>query len=153
MKRLSKLEAILWSVALPGFAQLLTGQLVKGVLFVVLEVLINVQSQFNEGILLSFNGETEEAYALMDYQWLMFYPCLYMFAMWDAYRDAMPASEKLTFLPFAFGAYFITVGLMYSGSFTMGSVYPGPVFTPMLALIPGLSIGWLIRKIILFFSK
>ncbi len=30
MRKTTKLEAVLWSVALPGFGQLLNGQLIKG---------------------------------------------------------------------------------------------------------------------------
>ena len=78
-------EALLWSIALPGFGQLLNGKYVKGILFIFLEFLVNVQASFNEVILFSFNGKIEEAIAHADYQWLMFYACLYFYAMWDAF--------------------------------------------------------------------
>lgn len=149
MKNLGKLEAILWSVALPGFSQLLVGHYWKGTLFVILEFLINVSSNFNLAIMQSFLGNTRYAVEIIDFQWLMFYPCLYMFAMWDAYRIAMPNDEKLSFLPFAFSAYFITIGLMYSTRLTIFGVFFGPVFLPMLFLIPGLLIGFLIRTILM----
>jgi hypothetical protein len=148
-KNLTKLEAVMWSIALPGFAQLLTGNLVKGILFVLLEFLVNVYSHFNKGIMYSFLGETEMAMKVMDFQWLMFYPCLYMFAMWDAYRSVMPEGEKLTFLPFVFSAYFVTVGLMYSPKVKLFGIFPGPVFLPMLFVIPGVLSGVLIRKALL----
>lgn len=150
-KKLTKLEAVMWSIALPGFAQLLTGNLIKGILFVVLEFLVNVYSNFNKGIMLSFLGETDRALQVMDVQWLMFYPCLYMFAMWDAYRSVMPENEKLTFLPFVFSAYFVTVGLMVSPKIKIMGVFPGPVFLPMLFVIPGVISGFLIRKVLMKF--
>jgi hypothetical protein len=151
MKKLGKLEALLWSIAFPGFPQLLIGQHIKGILFLFLEMLVNVLSRFNVAIIHSFNGEMNKAFEVIDYQWLMFYPCLYMFSMWDAYRSASPqtSSEKFTFLPFVFGAYFVTVGLIYSRKFELFGISLGPVFLPMLALIPGLLIGFLIRKILL----
>lgn len=153
-KKLTKLEAVMWSIALPGFAQLLTGNLVKGILFVLLEFLVNVQSNFNKGIMYSFLGETGMAMQVMDYQWLMFYPCLYMFAMWDAYRSVMPEDEKITFLPFVFSAYFVTVGLMISPKIKIFGIFPGPVFLPMMFVIPGVLVGLLIRKLILrFYSE
>jgi hypothetical protein len=148
-KRLSKLEAVLWNIALPGFSQILIGQYVKGFLFVLFEVLVNVMANFNKAILFSFNGEINQAFQVVNYQWLMFYPCLYMFALWDAYRTAMPKTEKLSFLPFVFGAYFVTVGLMYSEKVKIFGVLIGPVFLPMLFLLPGLIIGFLLRWIIL----
>lgn len=149
MKKMGKLEAVLWSIALPGFSQLLAKQLWKGTLFVVLEFLINVFSNFNAGIMYSFLGEMDKAVEVMDFQWLMFYPCLYMFAMWDAYKIAMPENEELSFLPFVFSAYFVTVGLMYSTKVKLFGIFFGPVFLPMMSVVPGLIVGFIIRWIIL----
>lgn len=81
-------EALLWSIALPGFGQFLNGSVIKGIAFIILEFLVNVQSNFNLAIMYSFTGEINKAIEITDFQWLMFYPCLYMFAMWDAYREA-----------------------------------------------------------------
>lgn len=145
MKRLSKLEAILWSIALPGFPQLLAGQLLKGALFVILEFVINVNSHFNAAIMYSFLWEIDKAFSVIDFQWLMFYPCLYMFGMWDAYRNSLEEEIKGTYLPFAFSAYFVTVGLMLSPKIKLFGVSLGPVFLPMLFLIPGLLVGFLLR--------
>ncbi|MFE8703610.1 hypothetical protein ACFYKX_23880 [Cytobacillus sp. FJAT-54145] len=149
MKKLNKLEAVLWNVALPGFSQLLTGRIIVGFLFLVLEIVINVNSRFNVAIIHSFHWEISKAIHVVDYQWLMFYPCLYMYAMWDAYRHAMPETEKYSYLPFVFGAYFVTVGLIYSTTLRLFGVMFGPVFLPMLFLIPGLLIGGLIRYFLL----
>lgn len=79
------IEALLWSIALPGFGQLLNKKYVKGIAMIFLELLINTQSRFNEAIRLSFLGRTNEAAAMVDIGWLMFYPCLYFFAMWGNY--------------------------------------------------------------------
>ena len=145
MKKPSKLEAILWSVALPGFSQLLAGQFLKGALFVILEFIVNVNSNFNQAIMYSFLWEIDKAFQVINYQWLMFYPCLYMFAMWDAYRSALNEQIKGSYLPFVFGAYFVTVGLMLSPKIKLFDVLLGPVFLPMLFLIPGLLIGFLLK--------
>lgn len=150
MKKIGKLEAVLWSMALPGFSQLLRGSYVKGVLFVLLEFMINVFSHFNEAIMYSFLWEIDKAAAIINYQWLMFYPCLYMFAMWDAYRSAMPENEEYSYLPFAIGAYFITVGLMLSKKIRLFGILFGPIFLPMIFLIPGLLIGFIIKYWILY---
>ncbi|MEH7501759.1 hypothetical protein V7152_06870 [Neobacillus drentensis] len=145
MKKMSKLEAVLWNIAFPGFSQVLMGQYIKGILFVALEVMINAKSHFNMAIMLSFLGEIDRAAEVLNYQWLMFYPCVYMFSMWDGYRTAMPEEEKYTFLPFVFGAYFVTVGLMLSPKVTILKLHPGPVFLPMMFLIPGLLIGFVLK--------
>lgn len=145
MKQLSTLEAILWSIAFPGFPQLLSGNYLKGVLLVTLEFIINVNSNFNQAIMYSFLWEIDQAFMVINYQWLMFYPCVYMFSMWDAYRSALGGNIDGRFLPFVFGAYFVTVGLMLSPKIRLFDISLGPVFLPMVFLIPGLLIGFLLR--------
>ncbi|AIE59426.1 hypothetical protein [Bacillus methanolicus] len=153
MKRITRLEAVLWNIALPGFSQLLYGRFLKGLLFVVLEFIINFFSNFNLAIMYSFQWEIQKAFEVTNFQWLMFYPCLYMFAMWDAYKAASQKEEKFSYLPFVFSAYFVTVGLMYSPKFELFGVLLGPVFTPMMFLIPGISIGFLIKFLLLKHDK
>lgn len=145
-------EALFWSIALPGFGQFLNGKLVKGIILIFLEFLVNVQSNFNMAILYSFNGEIQRAIQITNYQWLMFYPCLYLFGLWDAFRDANEHLSRFAFLPFVFAAYFVTIGLMYSAKLKLFGVLIGPVFLPILFLIPGLIVG-LFLKIIIFRSK
>ena len=148
MKKTKKLEAILWSIAFPGFGQLLNGHLIKGILFIILEFIINVNSIFNQAIMFSFLGKIKEAHAVVDHQWLMFYPCVYMFAMYDAYKFAEGENPQLSFVPFAFGAYFVTIGLMYSPNIIFGVSF-GPIWLPMMSLIPGLGFGFIIRHILI----
>ncbi|WP_226038568.1 hypothetical protein [Aquibacillus saliphilus] len=143
-----KHEVLLWSIALPGFGQILNGRILKGIIFIFLEVLVNVQSNFNLAIMHSFTGEITKAIDVTGFQWLMFYPCLYMFAMWDAYRDAAKKVPPYSYLPFVFGAFFITIGLMYSTKVVLFGVLIGPVFLPILSLIPGLLIGFIIKWIV-----
>jgi hypothetical protein len=145
MKKMNKLEAVLWNIAFPGFSQLLIGQYVKGILFITLEFIMNANSHFNGAIMYSFLGEIDKAEAIVNYQWLMFYPCVYMFSLWDGYRSAMPEDEKYSFLPFVFSAYFVTVGLMVSPKVNLFELHPGPVFLPMLFVIPGLLVGFFIK--------
>ncbi|QNF31102.1 hypothetical protein [Metabacillus elymi] len=142
-------EALLWSIALPGFGQFLNGKPIKGIVFVFLEFLINVQGNFNKVIIFSFHGEIEKAILHADYQWLMFYPCLYFYAMWDAWKDAGGGKERYSFLPFVFAAYFVTVGCIYSSNFTIFGILFGPVWLPMLCVIPGMIVGLFLK----FFIK
>ncbi|MET3698099.1 hypothetical protein SAMN05877753_10746 [Bacillus oleivorans] len=75
----SPYKKLMWSIALPGFGQYLNGKYFKGTVLLILEFLINIQANFNQVILLSFHGEIDDAIQHADYQWLMFYPCLYFF--------------------------------------------------------------------------
>lgn len=153
MKNVSKpLERLLWSIAFPGFGQFLNGKYLKGLIFLTLEFLINVQANFNEIIILSFQGEIEHALIHTNYQWLMFYPCVYFFAMWDAFRDAGGGKKPYSFLPFVFSAYFVTVGCIYSSKAHLFGVLVGPVWLPMLAVIPGLIVGFSLKYFLLRFT-
>jgi hypothetical protein len=141
-------EQLLWSIAFPGFGQLLNGKYLKGLLFILLEFVINVQSHFNKIIYFSFNGEIKKAIDHTDYQWLMFYPCVYFFSMWDAYKDAGGAKESYSFLPFVLSSIFVTVGLMYSARVKLFGIMFGTIWFPMICVIPGVVIGILLKKIL-----
>ncbi len=142
-------EKILWSIALPGFAQFLNGKLFKGTVFIFLEFLINVQANLNAAIIPSFHGDMITAIELTNYQWLMFYPCIYLFAIWDAYRDAGGGSDSLSYLPFVFSAFIGTIGVIYSSTFELFGYLWGPIFLPILFLIIGVGVGWIIKLIFL----
>ncbi|WP_404452007.1 hypothetical protein LG329_16895 [Virgibacillus necropolis] len=148
MNRNNKYEKLLWCIALPGFGQLLNEKYIKGIVFILLEFLINVQGNLNEVIILSFYGKIQEAVDATNYQWLMFYPCLYMFAMWDAYKDAGGGERPFSFMPFVFSAYFVTVGLIYSPDLRIMGTLLGPVWLPILSVIPGVVIGLLLKRLI-----
>ncbi|WP_163539551.1 hypothetical protein [Gracilibacillus sp. YIM 98692] len=148
-KKPKKHEALLWSIALPGFGQFLNRRLFKGSIFILLEFLVNVLSNFNLAIIYSFTGEIQKAIDVTNFQWLMFYPCLYMFAMWDAYRDAEGEINPYSYIPFVFGAFFITIGLIFSTKLKIMGVVLGPVILPILSLVPGLTIGFIIYHIVL----
>ncbi|RTR28503.1 hypothetical protein EKG37_16635 [Robertmurraya yapensis] len=141
----------MWSIALPGFGQYLNGKYIKGTVYLILEFLINIQANFNQLILLSFHGEIGNAIKHTDYKWLMFYPCLYFFSMWDAVKDAGGGKDPYSFLPYVFAGYFVTVGLIFSSKLMVFGVLLGPVWLPMLFVFPGIAVGIIIKKIINFF--
>lgn len=60
MKRLTKLEAVLWSIAFPGFPQLLAGEWVKGILLVVLEICVNLLSLLMKVLYLVFQEKRKK---------------------------------------------------------------------------------------------
>ncbi|WP_335392499.1 hypothetical protein [Neobacillus drentensis] len=138
----------MWSIALPGFGQYLNGKYFKGTVLLILEFLINVQANFNQVILLSFHGEIGDAIKHAEYQWLMFYPCLYFFSMWDAVKDAGGGKDPYSFLPYVFAAFFVTVGLIFSSNLMIFGVLLGPVWLPILFVFPGIIIGFITREII-----
>ena len=143
-----KLGVLLWSIAFPGFGQLLNGHYIKGILFIALEIVVNVMGKFNTIIILSFNGKIQEAVTQTGYLWLMFYPCLYFFTMWDAYRDAGGGRKPYAYMPFVFSAYFVTLGLIFSPGLRLFGVLIGPMWLPILFLPIGLMVGFLLQYIL-----
>jgi hypothetical protein len=139
MGKCTRTEVFLWSIALPGFGQILNGKFLKGLLLVLLEFIINVQSNLNELIISSFHGEIEKTINQTHYQWLMFYPCVYMFAIWDAYKDAGGGTSPYAVVPFVFGAYFGTVGIIFSRDL-LGAVWLG-----LVGMFLGIGLGLLLR--------
>ncbi len=142
-------EMLLWSVALPGFGQFLNGKFLKAVVLVVLEVLINMGSRLNLAIISSFQGEIDLAIRQVDFQWLMFYPCVYMFSIYDAFKDAGGAQGPHDTLPFIGCAFIGTVGLMFATKFRILGVLLGPVWCPMLFAGVGLLAGAILRSLLL----
>lgn len=137
-----RLEVTLWSIAFPGFGQLLNAHFLKGVLFIALEFIINCNSHLNTAIVFSFHGATREAMLSTDSQWLMFYPCIYMYAVWDAYRYASDTPlTAYVCLPFVMAAYCGTVGVIYSPAVTVLNYLLGPVWLPILTMIGGILLG------------
>jgi hypothetical protein len=145
----NRLERTLWSIALPGFGQILNRHLVKGVLFIALEFIINNKSRINAAIIESFYGNTELAVKEVDYQWLMFYPCIYIFATWDAYKNAETKTPEFSFIPFVLCTYLGTIGVIYSPTVKVSKFLLGPIWLPIICIIIGIVLGMVIRLIIL----
>ncbi|WP_371263431.1 hypothetical protein [Paenibacillus sp. 1_12] len=112
-----------------------------------LEFVINSNAHLNQIIILSFNGEILSSIEHTDYHWLMFYPCVYMFGMWDAYKDGGETSPY-AYLPYVVGAFFGTVGLIYSERLTIFGILLGPVWMPMLFAFLGIGLGIAIFKLL-----
>lgn len=140
------IEKLMWSIALPGFGQYLNGKYIKGTVILILEFLINVQANFNQVILLSFHGEIGDAIKHTNFQWLMFYPCLYFFSIWDSVKDAGGGKDPYSFLPYVFTALFVTIGLVFSSNLMIFGVLWGPIWLPMLFVLPGIIVGLIVRK-------
>jgi len=51
MGRKNQWEVLFWSIALPGFGQILNKKYAKGILFILLEFTINLQANLNEAII------------------------------------------------------------------------------------------------------
>ncbi|MBC5635347.1 hypothetical protein H8S33_00785 [Ornithinibacillus sp. BX22] len=145
-------EKVMWSIVLPGFGQLLNGRYFKGTLLIMLEIMISVQTNLNEVILLSFHGKIVDAINVTNYNWMLFYPCIYCFSIWDSVKDAGGVTKRYSFLPYVFTAFFTTIGLVYSSELTIFGVILGPIWLPLVFLFPGIAVGLILRKIMINIS-
>ncbi|GBG58456.1 hypothetical protein SPFL3102_02178 [Sporomusaceae bacterium FL31] len=146
----NQIEKVLWSIAFPGFGQILNGKLAKGVIFLGLEFLINVKANLNQAIVFSFIGDTEQAIHITNYEWIMFYPCVYSFAIWDAFRDAGGSKAAYAYLPSVFSAYFGTLGVVYSTVFAIFGILLGPILLGILGLAVGAAFGGIVKMLLTF---
>ncbi|MCA0173354.1 hypothetical protein [Bacillus sp. RAR_GA_16] len=140
------LEVLLWSIAFPGFGQIINKMYIRGAFFIVLEFVINVNANLNMNILYSFQWKSAQAIEATNYEWAMFYPCVYLFAIYESYLSALEKSgqEVRAFLalPFVGGAYFSTIGVIFS---TIRSMVLPPTFVAILGIVLGVGIGGLLR--------
>ncbi|MDF2547134.1 MAG: hypothetical protein K0R93_2032 [Anaerosolibacter sp.] len=128
-------------------------KLFKGFLFIVLEIIIIIKSKLNEIILLSFQGNTLDAVEHTNYLWLLFYPSIYMFSIWDAFRDSGGCRTPYAFFPFVFPVYLGTIGIIYSSVFRVGSILLGPVWLPIICLILGVLVGTAVQHLFIRFNN
>ncbi|MGE5674778.1 MAG: hypothetical protein ACM3XM_13055 [Mycobacterium leprae] len=84
-----------WSVALPGLGHLFLGQTMKGLLLMTWEILINTMAHLNLAIFHTVRGEYALAAQVINPQWAVLYPMVYIFAIIDAYRVGVDSSRLL----------------------------------------------------------
>lgn len=143
----SPLTAALWSVAIPGFGQLYNHKYVKGIVFIVLEFVVNLNSHLNLAIYYSWLFDIPGAQNAVVYEWLLFYPCLYVFAIFDAYHDCCEQTGKVysryVFIPFIATCFLGTIATVWSSGHIriLGLNQIGPVYTGSILLLVGLGLG------------
>ncbi|MBS4219011.1 hypothetical protein KHA96_11860 [Bacillus sp. FJAT-49711] len=145
MSKKGRIQKVLWSIILPGSGQILNGKIIKGLLLSGVELFTLFQSHLLKVILYSFRGDIQLAIEKANYQWLMFYPCIYLFSIWDAYKLAGGGKSPYAFLPFVFSVYTATLGVIYSSNLKVFGVLLGPIFLPLLFSIPGIGVGLLLK--------
>lgn len=100
---------------MPGFGQIYNGQFFKGVIFVLFEHFDNILGKINEAIYLDFNGHHLEAIEVTNFEYMLFYPGFYVYAIWDAWFHAKPNANKTTTpIPFFIGGILGELGALFS---------------------------------------
>jgi hypothetical protein len=82
-----------WSASFPGFGQIILGSYMKGFLLIIWEVVINMKSHLNIAIVYSLTGRFEMAKNILDKRWLLLYPMIFIYSIWDSYRSTVDLNK------------------------------------------------------------
>ncbi|RDU37210.1 hypothetical protein DRW41_11055 [Neobacillus piezotolerans] len=81
--------AVVWSLFVPGLGQLYIHRIVASFFVIIWTVVFFYYSRGLEAISLLFLGEIDKATAVVNPEWLLFFPSLYGFALFDAYINTV----------------------------------------------------------------
>lgn len=81
--------AIIWSLFIPGLGQLYIHRIVTAFFVIVWCVVFFYYSHGLEAVSLLFLGEIEKATSTVKSEWLLFFPSLYGFSVYDAYINTV----------------------------------------------------------------
>ncbi|AEG58527.1 hypothetical protein Desru_0229 [Desulforamulus ruminis DSM 2154] len=85
--------AAVWSIMLTGFGHIYNNKIFKALILLGWTIAIMYFANLNGAIIQTFLGEFERAKQTIDYQWLLFFPSIYIFGIWDAYNDSTEMSK------------------------------------------------------------
>lgn len=96
-----------------------------GIILIILELVININSNLNLSIYHTFNGNFAESLNVVNWQWLLFYPSILNLGMWHAYYRAGGKGNGF-FIGFQFGG---SLGMYWSlfGSPMFGGILGGAI--------------------------
>jgi TM2 domain-containing membrane protein YozV len=81
--------AVLWSAFIPGLGQLYIHRIVTAFFVIIWTVIFFYYSHALEAISLLFLGEIKMATTVLEPEWLLFFPSLYGFSIFDAYINTV----------------------------------------------------------------
>ncbi|MGG0719898.1 hypothetical protein ABE096_20315 [Robertmurraya massiliosenegalensis] len=81
--------AVIWSLFIPGLGQLYLHRIVTAFFVIVWAVVFFYKSRGLEAISLLFLGDIEKATSLINPEWLLFFPSLYGFSVYDSYINTV----------------------------------------------------------------
>jgi TM2 domain-containing membrane protein YozV len=156
----SPFVAALWSVFIPGFGQFYVQDYITGLVLIVFEIGLNLLSNLNVAIYYSFTGNFDKAASVVDMEYGLFYPSVYVYNIWHAYNKAKADNDDLeeqgvfkqhtihkhTGLLFGtgLGMFF---GLIYQIGGSSLKLMNSPVFNGILMGLFGGLIGWSVEII------
>ncbi|WP_269409475.1 hypothetical protein [Lentibacillus daqui] len=153
----SPVAALLWSLALPGFGQLYNKDYFLGIVLMVWEIVLNLQSHLNVAILYTLRGDFHLADRPIDFEWGLFYPSIFCYSLWQAYNQAHAInrriqqkenSQQVYLTGFFFGMVTgMNFGIAWHGGFlaTYSPIFKTPVYSGITLGLIGAVIGHLLE--------
>jgi TM2 domain-containing membrane protein YozV len=126
--------AALFSMLMPGIGQFYNGQFLKGAFILIVEHYNNFFGNINKAIQLDFNGLHQQAIDVANFDFILFYPGFYAYAVWDAWFYAKPdAGKTKTAIPFLIGGFLGEFGAIYASKLAIPTLTVGLIMIiPML---------------------
>jgi hypothetical protein len=85
--------AMFLSIFLGGAGHFYTFKSVKAVMLMGWHLAIWLNSGLNRAILATVQGNWHEVHTLVDYQWLLFWPSIHLFNIWNAWSDTVELNK------------------------------------------------------------
>ena len=84
---------VFWTLVTPGIGHIMIRNIVPGFYLLVWHIVVVYKSRLNDGVLFSLTGQFQKAIDVMDYEWTLFIPSVYLFAVCDYYYRAVELNQ------------------------------------------------------------
>lgn len=88
LTRVNPWGSAVWSALLTGFGHIYNNKTFKALILLGWTVAIIYFANLSDAIVYTLLGNFDQARQIIDYQWVLFFPSVYIFAIWDSYNDA-----------------------------------------------------------------
>lgn len=93
LQRVNPWLAVIWSAVTPGLGHILLRHKILGFYLLIWHITIVYKSHLSEAVYYSFIGEFQRATAIMDLEWTLFIPSVYIFAICDTYYRSIELNK------------------------------------------------------------
>lgn len=88
MDRRNPIYAAIWSALVIGLGHLHCNRMLKALVLMAWYLVVVIKSGLSQAAYHTFLGHWDMVHQALDYQWLLFWPSIYVFGIVDAYGDA-----------------------------------------------------------------
>ena len=137
-------KALYCNLFLPGLGQWILDERLKGTALFLLQSFLFWRSHAYETLMQSMEGDIQSAISHIQYNWYLFHPGFYFFSLWDVYKKS--GAKPYAYVPFVSAVYAMTTGMFLSEKARIFGRLWGPIWFPLLCLLPGVSIGYILQR-------